>query len=208
MMEENKERILKSFIYLIILSLFMTGCSAKPSDPNKLKADGKTIEGIVIGKKYDIHTMKAYKATTINFLQAMKEGNVKIAKSLLQEPDEKLRKELNYQKERSNRSYDNFKVFTYNFTSEEAKSRVKNFYSDEHTMEYFMRRDEDGISYKYIDSSYRYILGAILIDGNDPTFKPYRENEKKPCYYELCIKNYKGELKVIEIFNQDRDHER
>ena len=186
----------------------MTGCSAKPSDPNKLKADGKIIEGIVIGKKYDIHTMKAYKATAINFLQAMKEGNVKIAKSLLQEPDEKLRKELNYQKEHSNRSYDNFKVFTYNFTSEEAKERVKRFFSNEHTMEYFEKKDKPGMFYKYIDSSYRYVLGSILIDGNDPTFKPYRENEKKPCYYELCIKNYKGELKVIEIFNQDRDHER
>ena len=207
-MEENKERILKSFIYLIILSLFMTGCSAKPSDPNKLKADGKTIEGIVIGKKYDIHTMKAYKATAINFLQAMKEGNVKIAKSLLQEPDEKLRKELNYQKERSNRSYDNFKVFTYNFTSEEAKSRVKNFYSDEHTMEYFMRRDEDGISYKYIDSSYRYVLGSISIQGEDPTFKPYRENERPIYEYTVSVINYKGKLKVIEVVNLDRDHER
>ncbi|EMD17559.1 hypothetical protein HMPREF9943_00150, partial [Eggerthia catenaformis OT 569 = DSM 20559] len=32
---------MKKTAYLIILSLFMTGCSAKPSDPNKLKADGK-----------------------------------------------------------------------------------------------------------------------------------------------------------------------
>ena len=207
-MEENKERILKSFIYLIILSLFMTGCSAKPSDPNKLKADGKTIEGIVIGKKYDIHTMKAYKATTINFLQAMKEGNVKIAKSLLQEPDEKLRKELNYQKERSNRSYDNFKVFTYNFTSEEAKERVKRFFSNEHTMEYFEKKDKPGMFYKYIDSSYRYVLGSISIQGEDPTFKPYRENERPIYEYAVSVINYKGKLKVIEVVNLDRDHER
>ena len=186
----------------------MTGCSAKPSDPNKLKADGKTIEGIVIGKKYDIHTMKAYKATAINFLQAMKEGNVKIAKSLLQEPDEKLRKELNYQKERSNRSYDNFKVFTYNFTSEEAKERVKRFFSNEHTMEYFEKKDKLGMFYKYIDSSYRYVLGSISIQGEDPTFKPYRENERPIYEYAVSVINYKGKLKVIEVVNLDRDHER
>ena len=213
---------MKKTAYLIILSLFMTGCSAKPSDPNKLKADGKTIEGIVIGKKYDIHTMKAYKATAINFLQAMKEGNVKIAKSLLQEPDETIRYQLFYLPENSNKHYDNFKIFFYDFTSEEAKKRVRNYHSVATTNEGFMKREKKVYTYtdnkgkkqklindaqksakKYIDDTYIYYLCDIHIEGTDPTFK-YRHNEKE-AGYSISVANYKGALKVVEIFNQDYD---